>query len=322
MAKLFISYSHRDAKPLDRLHKHLATLSRQDLVETWFDRNITAGQKIDREIERALAEADVFLALVSPDFLASDYCSERELGEALRRHDEGSLRVIPVILEPCDWQATRLGELKALPKDGQPISLWTNANVAYLDVITELRRILTDIQLPASALLKNAAAEAPAAISPTVPKRQYRVKREFDSIDRDEFREKAFAGIREYFRRSIDELNQIGDPIRARFEDMGGTGFSCTVLNKAARNREAHITVHSSAEKHRSGEISYVFERRAAPGTSNGHISVVADEYALSLKMDTYAFHRSGEGRSSVSAEEAADHLWREFIEQAGIEDA
>ena len=141
MAKVFISYSHRDEKALDRLHTHLAVLRRTNLIAAWYDREILAGGEVDHDIESNLDNSEIFLALVSPDFLASNYCYEREMEVALKRHEQGALRVIPIILEPCDWRSSPLGRLKALPKDGKPISTWTNENVAYLDVVNELRRL-------------------------------------------------------------------------------------------------------------------------------------------------------------------------------------
>ena len=108
MAKAFISYSHKDEKSLDRLHTHLATLRRAGQITAWYDREIPAGSEIDREVSSNLEESEIFLALVSPDFLASNYCYEKEMEAALRRHEEGTIRVIPIILEPCDWKGTNL----------------------------------------------------------------------------------------------------------------------------------------------------------------------------------------------------------------------
>src|SRR6185437_8083890 len=142
MSKLFISYSHRDEKALERLHTHLAMLRREGAIVAWYDRAILAGDDIDNEVDANLADSDIFLALVSPDFLASKYCYEREMTKALERHDAGALRVVPIILEPCDWNSSPLGKLKALPKDGKAISIWANQNVAFLGIVEELRRVL------------------------------------------------------------------------------------------------------------------------------------------------------------------------------------
>lgn len=311
MAKLFISYSHRDEKALERLHKHLTMLRREGLVEDWYDREILAGANIDREVQSNLATSEVFLALVSPDFLASEYCFEREMMEALRRDEEGTIRVIPIILEPCEWKKSPLGKLRALPKDGQPISLWTNQNVAYLDIVTELRRALTVVQgaSKSSPELGQAEGQGPRQ------RKRYRIKKEFDSIDRDEFREKAFAAIEQYFRRSVEELNQIGDPIRARFEKMSEGSFSCTVLNKGIRNQEAHITFHGHTDSH-FGEITYSFSRRAPSGSANGYVRVENSEYELYLNLDQFSGSREKE---QLSPDEAAEKLWENFISRAGI---
>jgi len=316
MPKVFISYSHRDEKALERLHAHLSMLRRDGLITEWYDREIAGGGNIDVEVRENLRQSEYFLALLSPDFLASDYCYEREMKEALKRHDDGSMRVIPVILEPCDWKASPLGGIKALPKDGQPISTWTNENIAYLDIVTELRRVLsakkpsaTRVQAPGrSTQNQEKAGRSPLA-------KRMKIKTTFDSIDRDDFRERSFKIIEDYFQRSIAELNAIGDPIRARFEKMSASAFSCTVLNKSIRNGEAHITVHAHAEGH-FGEISYSFSHRAPPNTANGFIRGEASDYELHLSLDRFGM---GDKKSMLMPEEAADLLWREFISHAGV---
>jgi hypothetical protein len=316
MTKLFISYSHRDEKALERLHTHLAMLRREGAITAWYDREILAGANIDNEIDGNLSDSDIFFALVSPDFLDSKYCYEREMAKALERHDEGSLRVIPIILEPCDWNSSPLGKLKALPKDGKPISTWANQNVAYLGIVEELRRVLGQSK-PSGAVL------VPRTATVSGPQKEqskrYRIRREFDTIDRDEFREKLFATIRDFFQRSINELNEIGDPIRARFENMAENSFSCTVLNKGSRERESHITVHGDSSSAFGGDISYSYSRRAPGNTANGFIRIEADEYELYPKLDNFSFmgRQTNEPRSP---EQVAEVLWREFISHAGID--
>jgi len=314
VGKVFISYSHRDEKALDRLHTHLAMLRREGLVETWYDREILAGQDIDREIGTNLRDSEIFIALTSADFLASNYCYEREMKTALERHEAGSLVVVPVIVEACDWKASPLGKLKALPKDGKPISTWTNEAVAYLDVVTELRRILGK---KSSKILTNidAQSDGPTSTS-TQPPRRYRIKKEFDAIDRAEFAKAAFDRIREYFQQSVNEINQIGEPLRALFEKMNESAFTCTVLNKASRNLEASITFHLQG-KRSFGDIIYSFSHRAADNTANGHIQIEADEYEQFLTLDGF---RGSSQKERLSAEEAAEQVWREYISHAGIE--
>jgi hypothetical protein len=122
MATLFFSYSHRDEALRDQLETHLSMLKRQGFIETWHDRRITAGEVFGNAISANLERADIVLLLVSPDFLASDYCYKKEMTRALERHDAAECRVIPVILRPCDWHDAPFGRLLAAPKDGKPIT--------------------------------------------------------------------------------------------------------------------------------------------------------------------------------------------------------
>ena len=126
----FISYSHRDAAALERLHVHLAVLRREGLIREWFDRDILAGDDLDGKIAMKLESSSLFLLLVTPDFLNSDYCVEREMSRALERQNLGEARVVAIIVEPCDWQSTPLRAIKVLPHDGKPVADWTNPNSA------------------------------------------------------------------------------------------------------------------------------------------------------------------------------------------------
>src|SRR5215472_12123628 len=101
---LFYSYTHEDEALRDQLEKHLVQLQRQGLISTWHDRKIPPGGAWADEINAHLETASIILLLVSPDFLASNYCYEIEMERALERQRSGEACVIPIILRPCDWQ--------------------------------------------------------------------------------------------------------------------------------------------------------------------------------------------------------------------------
>ena len=140
--KLFISYSHRDERYLKGLETHLASLRRQGVVADWHDRMISPGEKWRQKINDNLDLADCVLLLVTPDFIASDYCYSVEMEQALDKHREGRILILPIIVRPVDWQHTPLGELQVLPKDGKPIVEWSIRDRAWLDVTRGLRLAL------------------------------------------------------------------------------------------------------------------------------------------------------------------------------------
>jgi hypothetical protein len=96
--EIFYSYAHKDEKLRTELNKHLFNLKRQNLIVEWYDRNISAGNEWEHEIDIHLNTAHIILLLISPDFLASDYCYSIEIRRAMERHIAGEARVIPIIL--------------------------------------------------------------------------------------------------------------------------------------------------------------------------------------------------------------------------------
>lgn len=143
---VFISYSHKDDELREKLVTALIQLKREGLVESWDDRETTAGKEWAGKIDERLDAADVVICLVSPDFLGSDYCYDIELRRALERHDKREVRVVPIILRPCDWKNSPLGRLKALPKDGKPVVDWRSADDFFLDVAQGLRAIAQELR--------------------------------------------------------------------------------------------------------------------------------------------------------------------------------
>jgi hypothetical protein len=307
--KAFISYSHADEPDLDRLKKHLAMLRREEVMAAWFDQMITAGGDIDATISKHLDECDIFIPLVSADFLASRYCYEREMTRALELHEKAKLRIVPVIVGPCDWQASPLGKLKAVPKDGKPVSEWTNPNTAWLDVVQQLRRVADECRIPdVSAGSNERATLAPAT--------RYRVKRDFDEVDKLEFREKSLNEIRDYFQKASAEINEV-DGIKAKFTAMGEDAFTCTVVNRGRERAIAHITVRARSSSMSIGDLYYCFSENAKPGTATGWFDIVSDDYDLHLKMQIM-YSGNGE-KERLSPRQAAERLWEQFIEQADI---
>lgn len=142
---VFYSYSHKDECHKEDLEAHLAMMRREGLITEWSDRKIVPGEDIDREIDANLRKADLILLLVSPDFLASDYCWEKEMEYALVRHESGNAYVIPIIVRPGDWGPAPFAKIKALPKDAKPVTTWTDKDIAWLDVARGIRETVSRI---------------------------------------------------------------------------------------------------------------------------------------------------------------------------------
>jgi len=129
---------------LEHLKRHLALLEQQDMITIWSDTNLHAGMEWEEELRRHLKSANIFLLLISSHFMASNYCYSTEMGTAIKRHELGEARVIPIILRPINWQDSPLGKLQALPRDGKPIKSanWFTQDDAFEDVEKGLRQVV------------------------------------------------------------------------------------------------------------------------------------------------------------------------------------
>ncbi|GAB4562797.1 MAG: hypothetical protein Tsb0020_11420 [Haliangiales bacterium] len=146
--RLFYSYAQADEARRDRLELHLSLLEQQGLIASWHNRKVAPGQVIRDDVDHHLQRADIILLLISADFLASSYCGSSETQQAIKRHQAGDARVIPIILRSCDWHSAPFGSLQPLPKDGLPVSRWTDEDDAWADVAQAVRHLITDDSAP------------------------------------------------------------------------------------------------------------------------------------------------------------------------------
>lgn len=142
--KAFISYSHKDADLLNKLHEHLSALRRQGLLDDWTDKEIRAGGVIDDHIDRQIKHAQLYLLLVSSAFIQSNYCFDIEFKRACERQQAGEAVIVPIIIRECDWNIPELKRFKALPDDGKPVVSrhWHDEDAGFASVSAGLRKLL------------------------------------------------------------------------------------------------------------------------------------------------------------------------------------
>ncbi|MCB0617307.1 MAG: toll/interleukin-1 receptor domain-containing protein [Saprospiraceae bacterium] len=140
--RVFLSYAHKDQALQQQLDAHFAALKRSGRITWWDDTLIQPGSEWHDEIHNRIRQADLILLLVSADFLNSKYIWEHELTIALERQARGEVRVVPVILRPCDWQDTPFARLQALPAGAKPVTQWNDADEAFLNVVLQIKQIL------------------------------------------------------------------------------------------------------------------------------------------------------------------------------------
>jgi O-acetyl-ADP-ribose deacetylase (regulator of RNase III) len=140
---VFISYSHKDTKWLERLQEMLEPLLRKGSISIWDDTKIAAGADWRKEIEDALASAKAAVLLVSPAFLASEFIAEEELPPLLASAEEQGLKILWVYLSHCLYDEAGIGVYQAAHDIGRPLASLRRAksDEELLKVCQEIKKV-------------------------------------------------------------------------------------------------------------------------------------------------------------------------------------
>ena len=140
--KGFITYSHEDTEAKKELRKRLAVMEQNNELVAWDDGQLTPGDgALQEDILKKIVDSDLLLYLVSVGSLASKNCNT-ELAEALKQ----GIRVIPIILEHCDWLNHQLSGFEVLPHKGKPVSKWEDQSEGWQNVVDGIRKTVGEIK--------------------------------------------------------------------------------------------------------------------------------------------------------------------------------
>jgi len=168
--KLCLIYAREDQRLYAQLKNHLIPLERRRLIEFWEPRDILAGSEREQELAARLAEADLFVYLLSPDLFASEYYSESHLAQIMQRYQRGEVRIVPVILRPIALELLDqpFAGLEPLPTNKKAVSGWKNRDAALLDIVLGVRRVVESMSGQLGGVFAMEAGEA-GPESPAIP---------------------------------------------------------------------------------------------------------------------------------------------------------
>jgi hypothetical protein len=310
VATLFFSYSHVDENLRDQLEIHLWGLRRQGLIDSWHDRRIIAGEEFGAAIDGHIDTADVILLLVSPDFIASDYCYEREMKRALERHQRGDAKVIPVILRPCDWHDLPFGKLLATPKDGRPITKWPNIDEAFQDVVSAIKGALKPRAQSVKPSTPRVSDTRKTTLSEPVRSSNLRIKKQFTDLDKDRFRHEGFEYIAKFFENSLEELVRRNPGLEQNFRRIDANRFTASAYRDGEKVCRGSASLGGSTMGSESIEYSMTDEPRH--GGMNEAVLVKADDQMIFFEaMGMQSF---GNSKDKLTFQGAAELFWEIFI--------
>ncbi len=315
MANLVFSYSHVDEELRNKLEVHLAGLKRLGLIDTWHDRRISAGQEFAHEIDHHFERADIVLLLVSPDFIASDYCYNLEMKRALERHGNGEAIVIPVILRPCDWHDLPFGKLQAATLDGKPIVHFPTQDDGFLQVVQAIKKSIKQLTpidseqqtsqqsiVPQSPITKPISTQADRSSN-------LRIKKAFTDRERDQARVDVFEYVSGYFENSLQELANRNEGIDKEFRRVDANSFEASIYVHGKRKCKCGIWIGNSAM---GGDI-FFSHSGITRNSYNESMSLSDDGYSLGFKALGMT-SQGGRENLLLSNEGVAEYFWELLI--------
>lgn len=134
--KFVIVYALEDSDQCKMLNKHLNILKITKKIRVHNVNDALGGENPVERANQELADADYMLVLITVNLFNSEWF---EL--VFNAMGEGK-RIIPVRMEQADFEGTGLEKLKSLPSMNRAVSQFKNPDEAYMDIVTELRKLL------------------------------------------------------------------------------------------------------------------------------------------------------------------------------------
>ena len=138
---VFISYSHKDAKWLEKLKQFLRPLEDEELIRVWDDTEIRVGSDWLGDIRKALESARVAVFLITQDFLNSPFIREQELPQLIDAAKNRGCLIFWVQVSSTTFEDSRLAKFQGAIPPTQPLDLMSDAeqNKVLVDISRKMK---------------------------------------------------------------------------------------------------------------------------------------------------------------------------------------
>src|SRR5215510_7580657 len=132
---VFISYSHKDAKWLEKLKQFLRPLEDRELIRVWDDTEIRPGSDWLGEISKALESECVAVFLVTQNLLDSPFIREKELPALIEGAKNRGCLIFWIAVSSSTFEDSPLAKFQGAIPPSAPLDLMSDA---------EQSKVLTD----------------------------------------------------------------------------------------------------------------------------------------------------------------------------------
>jgi hypothetical protein len=120
---VFISYSHKDAKWLNRVKQFLEPLEKRELIRVWDDTEIRPGSDWLADLRQALASARVAVFLVTQNLLESPFVREKELPALVDAANNRGCLIFWIAISSSTIEDSPLAKFQGVISPSKPLDL-------------------------------------------------------------------------------------------------------------------------------------------------------------------------------------------------------
>jgi TIR domain len=138
---VFISYSHKDAKWLEKLKQFLRPLEDRELIHVWDDTEIRTGSDWLSEIRNALQSARVAVFLITQNFLDSPFIREQELPQLIEAANNRGCLIFWIQVSSTTFADSPLAKFQGAIPPNEPLDLMSEPEQSkvLLDIYRKMK---------------------------------------------------------------------------------------------------------------------------------------------------------------------------------------
>jgi len=131
--------------------RELRTLRRQGCPISWIEYDISRATEFFTDIANPFSTEtyELFLFLLSPDFIDRDEWYASEIAQLIALHLQG-IWIAPILLRTCRWEQTPFGQtsrpLPILPDARRPVKKWSDPDDAYKVIADGIEKAVEYLQ--------------------------------------------------------------------------------------------------------------------------------------------------------------------------------
>jgi internalin A len=142
--RVFLSYARDDRPKQQIFRKNLMALESDGYITFWDDPNIRPDMEWRPEVDRELEAMDVFVGLLTTNFVTAKFIQRVEFKRALERRKDKTVKLWLILVDDRRIEGTTYEGIQVLKPGGKAVTQHKNLRAGFDAVEKELHKLLVD----------------------------------------------------------------------------------------------------------------------------------------------------------------------------------